>query len=183
MAVIPAAQSRPSVDMKQTKQQEQVAAAQQPRARADWEWFWRIVAALMLVFIAWVGWVVYQITPRSVVTPLAYATPVKPIGTSQAAGGASAPAAPQVEAAVQPMPPPIEAGQASAISQTSAQSAAPGPVSLGQPGNQEKKDEPIKGGGLRLATEISTPLPAKQDMGTTQEGSRVPAGPNAPGKP
>jgi hypothetical protein len=167
--------------MNQTKQQEQAAAAEQPRARRDWEWFWRIVAGLMLVFSAWAGWVVYQITPRSVVTPLAYATPVKPIGTSQTPGGEQAPAAPAA-AAMQPPSLPIETGQASAVDQTAKQSAAPQALPSGQAGNQEKKEESIKGGGLRLATELSTPLPGKQDNLTTQEGSRVPAGPGADGK-
>jgi hypothetical protein len=36
------------------------------------EWFWRILAGLMLVVIGWMGWVAYQITPASVVTPAAY---------------------------------------------------------------------------------------------------------------
>src|SRR5438067_1789659 len=37
------------------------------------EWLWRIVAALLLVALAWVGWVVYQIQPRRVATDLGIA--------------------------------------------------------------------------------------------------------------
>lgn len=164
--------------MNQTKQQEQVAASAQPRARKDWEWFWRIVAGLMLIFIAWAGWVVYQITPRSVVTPLAYATPVKPIGTPKPAGGAQAPAAPAEAVAAQPPSAATEAGgQATPIEPAAARSAA-SQAAANPAGNQEKKEEQIGVGGLRLATEISTPLSAKQDNPTTQEGKpgRAPAG-------
>ena len=35
------------------------------------EWFWRVVATLMLVAAAWTVWVVYQLQPRSVATGLA----------------------------------------------------------------------------------------------------------------
>src|SRR5882672_6659694 len=37
------------------------------------EWLWRIVAALLLVALAWVGWVVYQIQPRRLATDLGIA--------------------------------------------------------------------------------------------------------------
>lgn len=37
------------------------------------EWFWRIVAALMLAAVAWVGWVAFQLRPRpAVATELAF---------------------------------------------------------------------------------------------------------------
>lgn len=36
------------------------------------EWFWRIAGALMLVAVGWVGWVVYQLQPRTVATELAF---------------------------------------------------------------------------------------------------------------
>jgi MSHA biogenesis protein MshN len=35
------------------------------------EWFWRTVGALMLIATGWVGWVVYQLQPRTAVTELA----------------------------------------------------------------------------------------------------------------
>jgi MSHA biogenesis protein MshN len=37
------------------------------------EWFWRILAVLLLVALAWVGWVYYQIYPRRIVTDLGIA--------------------------------------------------------------------------------------------------------------
>lgn len=36
------------------------------------EWFWRIVAALLLVAVGWTAWVAWQLRPRTVVTDLAY---------------------------------------------------------------------------------------------------------------
>jgi hypothetical protein len=36
------------------------------------EWFWRILAGLMLAMACWVGWVAYQIVPVPLVTPAAY---------------------------------------------------------------------------------------------------------------
>jgi MSHA biogenesis protein MshN len=40
-------------------------------ARTGHEWFWRVTAVLVLVSVAWVGWVAYQLQPRTLVTPLA----------------------------------------------------------------------------------------------------------------
>jgi hypothetical protein len=80
--------------MSQTKQQEQGAAPAKPRVRKDWELFWRIIAGLMVVIIGWIVWVLYQITPRSVVTPLVYESQVKPLVSHPSATGAVAPAAP-----------------------------------------------------------------------------------------
>lgn len=39
--------------------------------RSAGEWFWRTVAALMLVAAVWTLWVVYQLQPRSIATELA----------------------------------------------------------------------------------------------------------------
>lgn len=44
-------------------------SAPTPPAR---EWFWRVLAGLMLLMAAWVAWVAYQIMPASIVTPAAY---------------------------------------------------------------------------------------------------------------
>src|SRR5690242_12525005 len=43
--------------------------AAEPRGR---EWFWRVLAFLLVIAIGWVAWVAYQIWPRPVVTELAY---------------------------------------------------------------------------------------------------------------
>lgn len=35
-----------------------------PPARKDREWFWRIIALLMVVALGWVGWIAWQLQPR-----------------------------------------------------------------------------------------------------------------------
>jgi tetratricopeptide (TPR) repeat protein len=52
-------------------------------ARQGHEWFWRVLAVLVMISLGWVGWVAYQIQPRPLVTPLALmvaqkSTPVIP---------------------------------------------------------------------------------------------------------
>lgn len=55
-------------ESEQPPQQVKVVAS-----RGGHEWFWRIVAALMLVAVAWVVWVAYQLQPRpTVATDLAF---------------------------------------------------------------------------------------------------------------
>lgn len=130
--------------MSQATQQEQIGVPAKPRARRDWEWFWRIVASLMLLIIGWMGWVLYQITPRSVVTPLAY-TRIKPIGGQ--ASGTQVPTA-----AVAPAP-----AAAPARETAVADEPAKEPAQLLEPKAEQKTST-----GLRLATEISTPLADKQ---------------------
>ncbi len=36
------------------------------------EWFWRVLAALMIVALGWTGWVAYNLRPQSVATPSAF---------------------------------------------------------------------------------------------------------------
>ena len=44
-----------------------------PPARKDREWFWRIIAALMIAAVGWVGWIAWQLQPReSVATEQAF---------------------------------------------------------------------------------------------------------------
>ena len=157
--------------MSQTKQQ---AVAGSPRQRKDWELFWRIIAGLMVLIIAWVLWVLYQITPRSVVTPLAYANPIRPIGTHQSAGGAAAPAT--APPAVAP-PAPQTATEAKAAGAATDQAQTAVPASSNQAPTDvrasavEKTEQQIQGVGLRLATEISMPTAAEQGGPKTPEGA------------
>jgi len=45
----------------------------EPDAIPGHEWFWRILAVLLFIALAWVGWVYYQIYPRRIVTDLGIA--------------------------------------------------------------------------------------------------------------
>ncbi|MBE0627176.1 MAG: hypothetical protein IH606_20450 [Burkholderiales bacterium] len=130
--------------MSRNEQREQGAAQAKPRARKDWELFWRIIAGLMLLLIAWVAWVTYQIMPRSVVTPLAYVTRIRPIGGLNSGPGAPAPAMPQPAA--------------ESVAAESAQAAAANAL-----------NEPDRKDGLRLATEIATPPAGEQTIPKAEE--------------
>jgi tetratricopeptide (TPR) repeat protein len=83
--------------------------------RAKQEWFWRVVAGLMLAAAAWTLWVVYQLQPRSVATELAYraaensrraasSAPLPPTATATALPASAPMASPSAGEA--PKPPP-----------------------------------------------------------------------------
>ena len=188
MALVLATKPGLSIDMNQTTQQEQGAAPAKPRTRRDWEWFWRVIAGLMLLVIAWVAWVLYQITPRSVVTPLAYSNQIRPIGAQQLAAGTTTPAAPVAAvapSAPQPAPPAAAADLAMGIAQTAARSGAHQSSADVQAAAMEKREEQIKGERLRLATEISIPPAEKAGIPRKAEGKAggaVPAATGAAGK-
>ena len=167
-----------NIDMSQSNQQEQGTVPGKPRVRKDLELFWRIIAGLIVVIIVWIVWVLYQITPRSVVTPLAYESRVKALGAQQSATGAAetlaspqptaaAPAAqPGAAAVAVPQPSPGTAAAAVAIDEAQAgartgahQSAADvQAAALEQRKEQLQRVEPLERDGLKLSPEITTPL-------------------------
>jgi hypothetical protein len=175
--------------MSQTKQQQQEAAAGSPRPREDWELFWRIIAGLMVLVIAWILWVLYQVTPRSVVTPLAFANRIRPIGRQQPATGAAAsavappavaaPGSPSATAvtaspAVTPLalPPAATAtGAPTDKAQAAVAAGAHQPSADVRPPAAENTEQQVQEVGLRLATEISTPAAEKQGSVKVQEGA------------
>jgi len=173
MILVLAAKPGLSIDMSQSNQQEQGAARTKPSVRKDWEWFWRIIAGLMIVVIAWIVWVLYQITPRSVVTPLVYEFQVKRSGTQQSeAGGAAAspPSAPAAFAGRQAVgaPPasPTPDATAAALSMDRAQAALRSGDHQSSADVQaaalEQRVDPVRGERLKLSTEMTTPLVEKK---------------------
>jgi len=201
-----AAKAGLSIDMSQTNEQEQGADPAKPRARKDWEWFWRIIAGLMLVIIAWTAWVLYQITPRSVVTPLVYESQAKPVAThapatGAAAGASSQPAAvtpsSQQEAAALPVTQPTPEAAAAASAMDEAQAAARSgahpssadvqAAALEKREEQLRREEQLKRERLKLSTEIATP-PTEQEKIPKQPESKadgtpaIPAATGASGK-
>lgn len=168
--------------MSETNQQGQGAAPAKLRARKDWELFWRIIAGLMLVIIGWIVWVLYQISPRSVVTPLAYQYQAKPLGTPTSA--ASAAASTQPTAAT---PDAAAAALAMDQAQAAARSGAHQASADVQAAALEKRQEAVQGARLKLSTEITTPLVEKKWIPKQHEGkadgpSTVPAATDAAGK-
>ncbi len=105
--------------------------------RSTSEWFWRTVAALMLVAAAWTLWVVYQLQPRSIATELA-------------AAAAQTTQQPAVAVAALPKPEPVAAlATAPVVPVAQAEAIAEKPA-------PEKLAAPIE--MLRLALTIDTPL-------------------------
>ena len=68
------------------------------------EWFWRFLAAVMMLAVAWTLWVLYQLNPQPLVTHAAFEAAAKARAT-QSAQGRIAPA--PVEPAPKPAEPPV----------------------------------------------------------------------------
>lgn len=157
--------------MSQTNQQEQQPAPAKPGARRDLELFWRMIAGLMLIVIAWVAWVVYQIAPRTVATPLAYEAGAKSMIRQQAAAGVPAPTS-AIQAAAPGLPPapagPAQADLAMDRAQAAAkagahQSSADVQAAALESGRQGAPEpERVMMEGLRLSTEIASPPAASK---------------------
>jgi hypothetical protein len=167
------------IQMNQTDQQGQGAATAKPGKRRDWEFFWRIIAGLMLIVIAWVVWVLYQITPRSVVTPLAYEPGSKLAGKAQTPAGAPALPAPPIQTDVSAVSAPQRAaGAAADAAMDQAQAAARAgahqssadvqAAGLEQLQKMPPGQEPLNREGLKLSTEITTPLVEKKAIAPKQ---------------
>jgi MSHA biogenesis protein MshN len=114
------------------------------------EWFWRVVAFMIVLAIAWIAWVAWQITPRGAVTELALQSVKRPAPTAAPAPVAVVPAAPAVPAPpAAPVPeasaPPASPGQATSPQTTPPQAAV----------TKAESDRPEM---LKLALEIITPL-------------------------
>ncbi len=174
MTLVLAAKPGLSIDMSQTKQQPQGAAPVKAKPRKDWELFWRIIAGLMIVVIAWIIWVLYQITPRSVVTPLVYESQAKRSGTQPSEAGAAT-ASPQLapaKSAGQPaagapsVPQPTPDATAAALLMDQAQAelraGAHQPSADVRAAAAEHRIDPVRGERLKLSTEITTPMVEKK---------------------
>jgi MSHA biogenesis protein MshN len=113
-----------------------------PERTGGHEWFWRIVGALILVALAWTGWVAWQLRPREpVVTDLAFKAAAEKKSTRKIA---AAPVAPKpAPTAKLPAPPAAEAKApeglklADAIRSPIPEPAAPPPAPAAKP-------EPVK---------------------------------------
>jgi MSHA biogenesis protein MshN len=114
--------------------------------RSGHEWFWRSVAALMLIAAAWTLWVVYQLQPRSVATELAHRAAEN---TRRRAPIAPAPVA-------KPAPVAVPVADASPAIEAPVAPATVAPVAPAPKPAPEKLVAPIE--TLKLALTIDTPL-------------------------
>lgn len=143
--------------MSETSPQKQGTAPVAANTQRQWEWFWRIIAGLIVITICWVAWVMYQIMPRSVVTQLAYESQIRPIRTQQPASGTSE------VAATQPAPAPVaqpasEADLALDQAQAAMRAGAHQASADVQAAALAKGEETGRGEKLKLSTEITTPF-------------------------
>lgn len=137
-----------------------------PQQKASRDWFWRVVSALLLVAVAWVGWVAYQLLPRPLVTDQVFrmmqskpapAAPVSPVAQAPAK-----PSAPQATPPAAEAPPPVEPKPA--IDQVQAKPAEPAET-------------------FKLARAIETPIaerkaaPAKPKAAASKAAAPKPAAP------
>jgi tetratricopeptide (TPR) repeat protein len=123
------------------------------------EWFWRVIAMLMLLAASWTVWVVYQLQPRTIATDLAL----------RAAEGSRRRAA--VTPVAAPAPPAAQPATSSP-SPATAQALVAAVVPAQKPA-PEKLAAPIE--MLRLALTIDTPLAPRQAKPATKPGAGVPA--------
>jgi len=128
-------------------------AAKKPR---PWEWFWRSVAVLILLTIGWVAWVMYQIMPRSVVTPLAFESQVRSIAAQPPASAMSEVAATQQ--AARPAPERAAADLAMEQAQAAMRAGAHQASADVQAAALPTTEESGQSEKLKLSTEITTPL-------------------------
>ena len=108
------------------------------------DFFWRTMAMAMLFAVAWVAWVVWQLTPRPLVTELAYEASRAKVARAPSVAPDPAPSSPAPVAPLAAPPSPA--------------SPAPAP---------KVAEAPQKGGRpsfdmLRLATDLTTPIPKRR---------------------
>jgi MSHA biogenesis protein MshN len=124
------------------------------------DFFWRTMAMLMLFAVGWVAWLVWQLTPHPVVTDLVYQSSR---GKASAPAASSRPDSAPAPQSASPQPAPaLPAGFASA---GSAAAQAPLP----------QRSEKINVDMLRLATELTTPIPQRSPRtSSSRSGSNAP---------
>ena len=129
------------------------------------DFFWRTMAMMMLFAVAWVAWLVWQLTPpHPIVTDLAYqsararsAEPAEVASPRSDSARAREPPTPQ------PAPPP--AVPIPAAGPASAQATRP------------QRSDKVNVDMLRLATELTTPIPRRSSKAPSpRSGPRAPVG-------
>lgn len=144
-------------------------------ARGSSEWFWRVVAALMLVAAVWTLWVVYQLQPRSVATELAY----RAVESSRRRAVTAPAPAPVASTTAAPSAPVATDSPAA----PSATAAVPAAIPVAVAPAPEKLAAPIE--TLRLALTIDTPLASRpaRSANAASPGVTAPAAGAATSRP
>lgn len=116
------------------------------------EAFWWAIAVVMLILIAWLGWVMWQLTPRSVVTDLAY---------QHRQRMESMQSRPRPEAPPEQVIAPVDVAEAASVATRTG--VAPATVvavtaAVPTPAPASKPELPPQIDMLKLATAIATPI-------------------------
>jgi MSHA biogenesis protein MshN len=128
------------------------------------DFFWRTMAMTMLFAVAWVAWLVWQLTPHPIVTELAYQSARGRIPAPADVASPRSDSAPAPQAAA-PRPAPPPAASISAPVSASAQATPP------------QRPDRVNVDMLRLATELTTPIPQRSPRtSSSRSGSRTPVG-------
>lgn len=130
------------------------------------DFFWRTMAMAMLFAVGWVAWLVWQLTPHPIVTELAYQSSRGkiPAPADTASSRFDSPSAPQA-AASRP-----------AAALPAASSSAPADSALAQ-APLPQRSEKVNVDMLRLATELTTPIPQRSSRpSSSRSGSKTPLG-------
>lgn len=126
------------------------------------EWFWRFLALVMLVVVAWVVWIAYQLNPTPLATPAAFEAAAR----ARAAQSSPAPAA-----AASLSIPTAEGSPAAAEAGSSQPTASPASASVSQPVTAAAKEAPVQVEKLKLSDTLTTP---PQDAKATPSAKPTP---------
>jgi MSHA biogenesis protein MshN len=118
------------------------------------DFLWRTVAVLMLFAVGWVGWLVWQLTPRPVVTEIVLQSSEEKLPPSKAA------ASPSAGSAVSGPPVVAAASAAPKSSPAAAAQALPTP-----------RTRRMNVDMLRLATELTTPIPKRSTRSSSSRSA------------
>ena len=125
------------------------------------DFFWRTMAMTMLFAVGWVAWLVWQLSPRPIVTELAY----------QSSRGKVSAQSDTASSRLDSAPAPLEAPTLPAAS-----SSAPPDSALAQ-APLPQRSEKVNVDMLRLATELTTPIPQRSSRtSSSRPGSKTPVG-------
>ncbi len=131
-----------------------------PARKLASDFFWRAMAMLMLFAIAWVAWLVWQLSPRPVVTEIVLQSFQEKVSPAKAA--ASPPA---LSAAPGPRP---------AAAASPASKPAPTAVAKARPAAQTRRANVDM---LRLASELTTPIPKRSARLSRSAPKKAPSAP------
>lgn len=132
-----------------------------PREPRGHEWFWRIIAGLIVVSLCWVAWIAYELRPpRPIATELAYQAAEEAEQKSKMQTAAAKPAAREKSAASKPQPEKPAVKEPAAPKPVAEKPMAPTPAvekpAAVPPAATERAIVPVD--MLKLALSIDTPI-------------------------